>query len=309
VRLYYFIVGQFIMSSAPNLLDAQDKEEASSGTRRRTNRFAFLYTAPWWLIILVVLGIDIAFLISADEIYSKIFDQLKEGIGMTLLISAVAYLSGLFIGLMVGLIRSNLPSPPKPGAPLLKIVSAVMHTVLYNVATLYVSVLRGLPPLVVLLIVAFVVVPAVREFLQVSFGIVLEVRGTSPQSVIVGLAMTYGAFMSETFRAGIQSVGRGQVEAARSLGMNYYQTMRFIVLPQAVRRILPPLGNDLVSMVKDSSLATVLGVGEVTQIAKTSSGRSFRYLETYFVVAVIYLTMTVIGFLFVRFVERRVRLE
>jgi polar amino acid transport system permease protein len=124
-------------------------------------------------------------------------------------------------------------------------------------------------------------------------------------SAIVALAFTYGAFESETFRAGIQSVQRGQIEAARSLGMTYLQLMRYIVLPQAIRIILPPLGNDLVSMIKDSSLVAILGIPDITQLAKLSSAASFRYLETYLSAAAIYLTMTTIGSILVRFLERR----
>jgi ABC-type amino acid transport system permease subunit len=177
---------------------------------------------------------------------------------------------------------------------------------IYNVATFFVMVMRGLPILIVLLFFAFVIVPAIRNYLAASFGIELALRGSSPESAIIALAFTYGAFMSETFRAGIQSIHKGQIEAARSLGMNYLQSMRYIVLPQAIRRILPPLGNDFVSMIKDSSLVAILGVNDLTQLAKVSSGASFRYVETYSTVALIYLSMTIIGSLLVRFVERRV---
>jgi polar amino acid transport system permease protein len=286
-----------------------DADIEAKEVRKPTSAFGFLFTAPYWLIILVFAGIIIFISIGANEIYSRIFDQLKDGIGLTLTISFTAYASALIIGLIIGLIRANPPTPPKPGAGISTVLLSIIRTILYNLATLYVSILRGLPIVVVLLIFAFVIIPGIRDLLKINFGIILEIRGTSSESVIIALAFTYGAFLSETFRAGIQSIGRGQIEAARSLGMNYYQTTRFVVLPQAIRRILPPLGNDMVAMVKDSSLATVLGVGEVTQIAKTSSGRSFRYLETYFVVAFIYLIMTVIGSLIVRFIERRTRLD
>jgi polar amino acid transport system permease protein len=166
-------------------------------------------------------------------------------------------------------------------------------------------VMRGLPVLIVLLIFAFVVVPAVRNYLADNLGIELAIRGSSVESAIIALAFTYGAFLSETFRAGIQSIGKGQVEAARSLGMNYWQTMRYIVLPQAIRRVLPPLGNDFVAIVKDSSLVAILGIRDLTQLAKVSSGASFRYLETYLTVAFIYLSMTIIGAVIVRYIERR----
>ncbi len=94
---------------------------------------------------------------------------------------------------------------------------------------------------------------------------------------IIALAVTYGAFLAEVFRAGIQSIGRGQMEAARSLGMGYGQAMRFIILPQAIRNVLPALGNDFVSMVKDSSLVSVLAVRDMTQIARLYAGSTFRF--------------------------------
>lgn len=287
------------------------QQEIESGQRvwRRFLSLDFLYTAPWWLIILVVIGVDIFVLIASDAIYSGIFEQLREGIGMTLGVSVIAYLSALIIGLIIGLIRSSPPAPPKRGSGIGGVLTAIVRTILYNAASLYVNILRGLPILVTLLIVAFVLVPLVRDFLQTTFMINIAIRGSSPESAIIALAFTYGAFLSETFRAGIQSINRGQIEAARSLGMNYYQTIRHVVLPQALRRILPPLGNDMVAMIKDSSLVAILGVRDITQIAKTSSGRSFRYLETYLVVAMIYLTMTVLGTLIVRYIERRAKID
>jgi len=286
-----------------------DQTSIYADARARAVPWHFLFTAPWWLFVLILVGILIFILISSNEIYSNIFDQLKEGVGTTLTVSFIAYLTAVVIGLIVGLIRSAPPAPPKAGTNIVGFLLAILRTIIYNIATIYVSVLRGLPILVVLLIVAFVLVPALRDFLNATFGIELQLRGSSQESAIIALAFTYGAFLSETFRAGIQSIGRGQIEAARSLGMNYYQTILYVVLPQAIRRILPPLGNDMVAMIKDSSLVAILGVRDITQIAKTSSGRSFRYLETYLVVSIIYLTMTVIGSLIVRFVERRTKLD
>jgi polar amino acid transport system permease protein len=273
--------------------------------------FNFLYTLPWWLIVLILIGLDILLLISSNELYGRIFGQLVEGIGLTLIVSVMAYLAALLIGLVVGLIRSNPPAPPKAGTGIRGIIASIGRVIIYNIATFYVSLLRGLPILVIILIVAFVLVPMLRDFLINTFGVESDslMRGSSPEAAAIALSLTYGAYLSETFRAGIQSIGKGQIEAARSLGMNYRQTALYVVLPQAVRRILPPLGNDMVSMIKDSSLVAILGVRDITQIAKTSSGRSFRYLETYLLVAAIYLTLTVIGTLLVRFVERQTKVE
>lgn len=245
-------------------------------------------------------------LVRSNSLYSNIFAQLREGIIMTLTVSFSAYFSALIIGLVIGLVRS---SPPKVGYGPLGFVLGLIRLFVYNMATLYVQVLRGLPILVTLLIVAFVIVPSINQFMRATFNMDLGIRGTSPTSAIIALAFTYGAFLSETIRAGIQSVGRGQIEAARSLGMNYAQVTRYIVLPQAVRRVLPPLGNDMIAMIKDSSLVAILGIQDITQLAKLSSSSSFRYLETYLLAAVIYLTMTVLGSLIVRQIERRFPVE
>jgi len=271
-------------------------------SRSRVTSSYFLYEFPWWAVALVLLAIFISISIAADEIYSGIFDQLKDGVAMTLRVSVISYLCAFCVGLVVGMIRST---PPRPRPGVAGRLISMAHLTLYNAATFFVMVMRGLPVLIVLLIFAFVIVPAVRNYLADSFGIEVAIRGSSVESAIIALAFTYGAFLSETFRAGIQSIGKGQIEAARSLGMNYWQTMRYIVLPQAIRRVLPPLGNDFVAIIKDSSLVAILGIRDLTQLAKVSSGASFRYLETYLTVAFIYLSMTIVGAVIVRFIERR----
>ena len=122
---------------------------------------------------------------------------------------------------------------------------------------------------------------------------------------IFALTIGYSAFISEIFRAGIQSIGRGQMEAARSLGMSSGQAMRHVILPQAIRTVLPPLGNDFIAMLKDSSLVSVLGVQDITQLGKVYSASTFRFFETYNVVAYLYLVMTVGLALVVRVIEKR----
>jgi len=126
---------------------------------------------------------------------------------------------------------------------------------------------------------------------------------------IVALAVTYGAYLAEIFRAGIQSIEPGQMEAARSLGMSYGQAMRHIILPQAIRNVLPALGNDFVAMVKDSSLVSVLAVRDITQVSRLYAGSTFRFREAYVTLSVLYLTMTVMLSLAVQAVERRMRAD
>jgi len=124
---------------------------------------------------------------------------------------------------------------------------------------------------------------------------------------IMALTIGYSAFISEVFRAGIQSVEKGQIEAAKALGLTRAQRFRLIVFPQAIRMILPPLGNDFVAMVKDSSLVSVLGVADITQMGKVYAAGSFRFFETYSIVAYIYLILTVGLSLALRALERRLR--
>jgi polar amino acid transport system permease protein len=126
---------------------------------------------------------------------------------------------------------------------------------------------------------------------------------------IAGLAFAYGAFEAEVFRAGIQSIERGQMEAARSLGMGYFQAMRYVILPQAIRRVLPPLGNDFIAMVKDSSLISVLAVRELTHLGKLNRARTFRTFETWNTVTFLYLCLILLLSLGVKMLERRMAVE
>jgi polar amino acid transport system permease protein len=136
----------------------------------------------------------------------------------------------------------------------------------------------------------------------------LQVRDVSLLArAVIALVIAYSAFVAEIVRAGIEAVPRGQVEAAEALGLNRWRRMRHVVLPQAIRTVLPPLGNDLVAMVKDSSLVSVLGVADITQMGKVFAAGSFRFMETYSVVAYLYLLMTVTLSLGVRALERRLR--
>ncbi|MCY3946725.1 MAG: amino acid ABC transporter permease [Anaerolineaceae bacterium] len=279
-------------------------EIAARQARSRVGPVDWLYSFPWWALTMVVVGVLIGISIAADAIYSDIFGKLQAGIAMSLRVAGFAYVSAILIGLVVGMIRS---SAPRPGKGVAGRLGSLLHLFLYNLASLYVAIMRGLPILIVLLIFAFVIVPAVRRWITEVTGVAFTFRGSSWESAVIALAFTYGAFLSETFRAGIQSIETGQSEAARSLGMTWFQSMRFIILPQAIRRILPPLGNDLVAMIKDSALVSILGVRDITQIAKVSSGASFRYLETYSVAAMIYLLLTFLGMLGVGLVERRNR--
>jgi len=288
---------------------------------------------PYWLIAIIGLGLYVVFLITNRHPFDNIFIQLQEGVRVTLRVSFTAYFNAVVIGLLIGLIRAYPIRQIKKGTD-------VVRLIIFQISTFYVEILRGLPILVVLLIIAFVIVPSVIGFIGEAqilpsdvtiawfvgndFGtdtdLIPEWRMivdgkinitmrmfTNEARAIVALSLTYGAFLSEVFRAGIQSIGRGQSEAALSLGMTNVQTIWFVILPQAIRRILPALGNDLIAMIKDSALVAILAVRDITQLAKLSSGQSFLYMETYLVAASIYLFMTLIGSGIVKIIENRLQ--
>jgi polar amino acid transport system permease protein len=136
----------------------------------------------------------------------------------------------------------------------------------------------------------------------------MQVRDVSLMwRAIIALTIAYSSFIAEIFRAGIQAVDTGQIEAAKALGLSRYRRFRHIIWPQAFRTILPPYGNDFIAMVKDSSLVSVLGVADITQMGKVYAAGSFRFFETYSIVAYIYLILTVGLSLALRALEKRLR--
>lgn len=245
---------------------------------------------PWWAIVLGLAGLSIVTLIIRDGNYRDTFLFLKDGVITTLRITLFAFLFATFLGLFTGLARVS------------------KNPFFFNLATLYVETVRGIPLVVLLLYIAFALLPLLIDSLN-SIGLSVSLRDV-PMEVraIVALAIGYGAYEGEVFRAGIQSIGKGQMEAAKSLGMNYFQAMRFVILPQAIRRVLPPLGNDFISLLKDSSLATVLAVEELTQLGRLRRASTFRVLETFNLMAFLYLAMTLVLSGFVGWLERRMKI-
>ncbi len=267
--------------TGPGLPDSPSHGPVSFAQRRDplTGRLA---TFPWWLVAIILVLIGSAYFISTTEDYRDAFEFILIGIRVTIETTFYAYAIALVIGLIMGLGR-------------------VSRNVFFrNFSRLYVELIRGIPILVLIFYVAFVAVPDISAL----FG--FENRDVSTNfRAIVALAITYGAFLAEIFRAGIQSIGRGQMEAARSLGMSYGQAMRHVILPQAVRNVLPALGNDFVAMLKDSSLVSVLAVRDITQVARLHAGSTFRFREAYTVLSVLYLSMTLVLSGLVAWLENR----
>ncbi len=164
------------------------------------------------------------------------------------------------------------------------------HNAIFDtLARLYVETVRGVPLLVQLIFIAFVVTPVLADLTGMRW-----LRDDMVQATLA-LGFGYGAYLAVIYRAGIESIPLGQREAARSVGMTPWQSMRYLILSQVIRVVLPPLDNDFVSMLKDSSLASVISVQELTYSASFLNARMFRSLETYNMIAILYLMMTLFG--------------
>jgi len=269
-----------------------------------------LAQVPWWALIILLLFGLIVYFIFTSATYQDAFTFLVAGVRLTVQVSLISFGLALILGLIAGLGRVS------------------KNVVFYTLSSLYVEVVRGIPMLVLLIYFAYVVTPLALQFLHWLGTAMLQNLAIGPlmgladslanlniQDVdmrvraIAGLAFAYGAFEAEVFRAGIQSIERGQMEAARSLGMGYFQAMRYVILPQAIRRVLPPLGNDFIAMVKDSSLISVLAVRELTHLGKLNRARTFRTFETWNTVTFLYLCMILLLSLGVKMLERRMAVE
>jgi len=263
----------------------------------------WLDRVPLWLLAATLIGLIFLWVIANDANYRVIFKAVSKGVTITIYVSVIAYAGALLLGLIIGMMRIS------------------HRRSLQEISSFYVEIIRGLPMLVILYYIAFVGAPFLVQTINwigeilVSTGLLagpgsalvaLSVRDLNfTVRAILALTIGYSAFVSEIFRAGIQSISPGQMEAARSLGMTYWQAMRYVILPQAVRNVLPPLGNDFIAIVKDSSLVSVLGVQDITQLGKVYSASTFRFFETYNVVGFLYLVMTIGLALLVRLTEKR----
>ena len=239
---------------------------------------------PYWLLAAIFLGLLFGWVIAADGGYTIIFKALTTGVGVTIYVTVVAFSAAIILGLLAAMARAS------------------RLAVVREVATFYVEIARGIPILVLLFYIAFVGAPYLVQFYNFSLSVFIDLGWMEPMVIrdfslmwraVLALTISYSAFVSEIFRAGIEAVPVGQVEAAKAVGLSRFQTFRLVVLPQAVRTILPPLGNDFVAMIKDSALVSALGVQDITQLGKVYSSSTFLFFETYNVVAFLYLVMTV----------------
>jgi len=240
---------------------------------------------PWWLLVAGGLAAYLMYRVVSDALYAQVLGTLSKGIGVTIFVTLVGFTLASAIGLV------------------LAVGSLSRFLFFRQISRFYIEIVRGIPIIVLLLYVAFVLAP----FMVSGWNWLITGLGFDPirnrdfsllWRAIIALTIGYSAFIAEVFRAGIQSVESGQIEAAKALGLTGWQRFRLIIFP---------LGNDFIAMIKDSSLVSVLGVLDITQLGKVTAAGNFRYFETYNVVALIYLIMTVSLSLMLRRLEARMR--
>ena len=213
------------------------------------------------------------------DLMAQAMPLLLAGAAVTVKITALSVLLGIIIGLFVGIARIST----------FQIVNLL--------AAVYVDFLRGTPLLVQIFLVYF------------ALPVVTGQRINPFVAAIAACSINSSAYVAEIFRAGIQSIDAGQMEAGRSLGMSWLQTMRYIIVPQAARRVIPPLGNEFIALLKDSSLVSVIGFEELTRRGQLIIARTYASLEIWLCVAIIYLAMTVSISRLVAWLERRYKID
>ena len=213
------------------------------------------------------------------------WQQYLNGVGTTLYVTAIALLIGVILGVMVAVVRTA-HDQQRPGHhnPILGFLNFIFR--------IYVTVIRGTPMMVQLLIMGFVIFSSSKNFAMVG---------------ALTLGINSGAYQAEIIRGGLMSVDAGQMEASRSLGLNYIDTMRFVIIPQAVKAILPALGNEFIVLLKDTSLISVIGGKELLYAARAIVSRTYEAMYPFLITAAIYLILVMIFTYLLGILERRLR--
>lgn len=211
-----------------------------------------------------------------------------RGLKITLIVTVASLLIGLVLGVLVAVIRSNYDLQRGKKSFGMKVLNAV--------AKFYLTVIRGTPAMVQLLIMWFVVLASMR---QTEHNMLL--------CAILTFGINAGAYVAEIFRSGIMSIDPGQMEAGRSLGLSYGTTMRKIIIPQAFKNVLPALGNEFIALVKETAIVNVIGLKDLTKGAMIIQGKTYQALVPYFAVAVFYLGLVLILTWLLGIMERRLR--
>ncbi len=241
--------------------ESQVRIEVTDGASIPRKKDKGLFTA-WRMSFFGAIAILAYLCLTKPDPYVKILKFLPDGIAVTFKVTIASILLALVIGLITGIGRIS------------------KNRFINTLASTYVEVIRGIP----LLVQLFYIYYALGRFLQVPDIV----------AAVISMSFCYGAYMGEVFRAGIESIDKGQTEASRSLGFNRYQTLVYVILPQAWRTILPPVGNEFIALLKDTSLVSILAVADMLRRGREFASESFMYFETYTVIALIYLIITLI---------------
>ena len=217
------------------------------------------------------------------------YQYFVRGVGVTLLVTAFALLLGLALGVLVGIIRSAHDQQPEKK-------KGIVLRVLNGICKVYLTVIRGTPTLVQLLIMWFVIWASARSTDENMI-----------RCAILSFGINSGAYVAEIIRSGIMSIDRGQMEAGRSLGLNYTATMRHVIIPQAFKNVLPALGNELITLLKETSVVTVIGLKDLTKGAMIIQSKTYQAFVPYIAIAVIYLALVLVLSWILGKVERRLR--
>ena len=247
---------------------------------------------PWWGLVVLVVALTVILVTVKADPFWRILLFVRDGITVTVIITVTAFMFILVLGMLGGLGRLS------------------RNWIIHGVATLYVEIVRGIPLLVQLIWWYFafpVMVQQIGRWLQIAA--MADYRANAILTAITGLTVCYGAYMSEIYRAGIQSIPKGQAEAARSLGMTPFQSMRHVILPQAFRVVLPPVGNEFIALLKDSCLVSVVAVADLTRRGREFMAVHFNPIEVWTIVALLYLIMTLFSARGVAWIEKKTRFE
>lgn len=274
------------------VMDEQTKNAPKRGLSFVVGGEVSLRQDPWWWLVVAVAAIIGLLVILWPVPFRDIVLFARDGILVTILVTVVSYVLIIIVGLLGGLGRIS------------------KTRLIFGLASVYVEVVRGIP-LLVQLIAWYFVSPVIIQKLGLLLRSqpLIEYRVNPVITAIVAITVCYGAYMSEIVRSGIQSVPKGQMEAARSLGMSHFQAMRHVVLPQAFRVILPPMGNEFIALLKDSSLVSVVAVADLTRRGREFMAAHFNPIETWLMVALLYLVMTIVAARVVSYIEKRSKYE
>ncbi|HHE04951.1 MAG TPA: amino acid ABC transporter permease [candidate division WOR-3 bacterium] len=255
-------------------LDYEKNITISDGTLIPEKGEHQIFTA-WRISFFGAIGLLIFLVVYSPGTYGRILAFIPDGIVKTFEVTILSMILALVIGLIVGLGRmSRIP-------------------IINRIATVYVEVIRGIPLLV--------------QIFYIYYALGRLVKIPDITSAVIAMAVCYGAYLAEIIRAGIQSIPKGQMEAALALGLSRRRAMRYVILPQTLKVILPPIGNEFIALLKDSSLVSILAVSDLLRRGREFASRTFQYFETYTVVALVYLIMTLFFSWLVGLMEDRLK--